>query len=179
MSLNEQLAEARKQWRFLTLYGKFEHMVILIVTALIAVVVFMAVCSLAWKIFFGMILAGTVDFTDYATFQIVFGMIFTVIIALEFKRSLLVVAGRHYSVVHVRTVVLIALLAIVRKVLILDLSTADAMQLFAIASAILALGTVYWLVRDQDMRETLEETHSSRTVSDFTSPHTPDPSPSS
>jgi uncharacterized membrane protein (DUF373 family) len=82
-----------------------------------------------------------------------FGMIFTVIIALEFKRSLLVVAERRHGIVQVRTVVLIALLAIVRKLMIIDLSATDANQLFALSSAILALGGVFWLVRDQDRRE--------------------------
>ena len=40
-----------------------------------------------------------------------------------------------------------------RKLLILDLASTDAAQLFALAAAILALGGVYWLVRDQDRRE--------------------------
>ena len=38
-------------------------------------------------------------------FQTIFGMIFTVIIALEFKRSLVVMAERRDSVVQVRAVV--------------------------------------------------------------------------
>ena len=80
-------------------------------------------------------------------------MIFTVIIALEFERSLLVIAERDRGVVQVRTVILIALLAIVRKLMIMDLSTADAQELFALAAAVLALGGVHWLVRDQDKRE--------------------------
>jgi uncharacterized membrane protein (DUF373 family) len=37
--------------------------------------------------------------------------------------------------------------------LILDMSLTDALHLFALAAAILALGCVYWLVRDQDSRE--------------------------
>ena len=73
-------------------------------------------------------------------------MIFTVIIALEFKRSLLVSAELAHSVVQVRTVILIAMLAIVRKLLIL-----------ALAAAIIALGAVYWLVRDQDRSEWREQ----------------------
>ena len=40
---------------------------------------------------------------------------------------------------QVRTVVLLALLAIVRKVMILDLASTEALQLFALAAAILAL----------------------------------------
>jgi uncharacterized membrane protein (DUF373 family) len=109
-----------------------------------------AVWNLALKIFQAILAPGTFDPTDYSVFQAIFGAIFTVIIALEFKRSLLVVAQRQESIVQVRTVVLIALLAIVRKVIILDLASTDAPQVFALAAAILALGAVYWLVRDQD-----------------------------
>jgi uncharacterized membrane protein (DUF373 family) len=75
-------------------------------------------------------------------------MIFTVIIALEFKKSLLVVAERSDTVVQIRSVVMIALLAICRKVIILDLTETDALHILALAAAILALGVVYWLIRD-------------------------------
>jgi uncharacterized membrane protein (DUF373 family) len=73
------------------------------------------------------------------------------LIALEFNRSLLVVAERRHGIVQARTVILIALLAIVRKLMIIDLSAANAAEVFALAAAILALGTVYWLVRDQEL----------------------------
>ena len=152
MALRNELREARAQWDLLTLYQKFEHAVILFLTGLIAVVIVIAVWKLAFKIVTS-IFTSTFDPTDYEVFQVVFGMIFTVLIALEFKRSLLVVAERRDSVVQVRTVVLIALLAIVRKLLILDLSSSDAAQVLALAGAILALGGVYWLVRDQDRRQ--------------------------
>jgi uncharacterized membrane protein (DUF373 family) len=105
------------------------------------------------KVVASIVLSGGFDPTDYSVFQTIFGMIFTIIIALEFKRSLLVVAERRHSVVQVRTVVLIALLAIVRKLMIIDLSATDANHLFALSGAILALGGVFWLVRDQDQRE--------------------------
>jgi uncharacterized membrane protein (DUF373 family) len=82
-------------------------------------------------------------------------MIFTVIIALEFKKSLLVVAERHDTVIQIRSVVMIALFAICRKVIILDLTETDALHIVALAAAILALGVVYWLIRDSDQR--LEE----------------------
>ena len=134
----------------LTFYERFEQVVILILTGLIAIVVVFAVWNLALKIFHAILAPQGFDPTDYSVFQAIFGAIFTVIIALEFKRSLLVVAQRQESIVQVRTVILIALLAIVRKLIILDLTSTDALQLFALAAAILALGAVYWLVRDQD-----------------------------
>jgi uncharacterized membrane protein (DUF373 family) len=150
MKWQDRFRRARAEWMLLSFYERFEQTVILILTGLIAIVVVFAVWTLALKIFQAILAPGTFDPTDYSVFQAIFGAIFTVIIALEFKRSLLVIAQRQESIVQVRTVVLIALLAIVRKVIILDLASTDALQVFALAAAILALGAVYWLVRDQD-----------------------------
>jgi uncharacterized membrane protein (DUF373 family) len=136
----------------LTPYYKFEQVIVLILTGVIAVVTIAAVWSLVLKVLFDLVLSHKYDVTGPAAFQAVFGMVFTVIIALEFKRSLLVLAERGDTVVQVRTVILIAMLAVVRKLIILDLGSTDAQHLFALAVAIFALGAVYWLVRDQDRR---------------------------
>jgi uncharacterized membrane protein (DUF373 family) len=152
MAWREDLATARDRWTTLTPYYQFEQVIVLILTGLIAVVTISAVWSLTLKVLFDLVLSDKYDPTDPAAFQAVFGMVFTVIIALEFKRSLLVLAERGETVVQVRTVILIAMLAVVRKLIILDLAGTDAQHLFALAAAILALGAVYWLVRDQDRR---------------------------
>ena len=152
MSIKQELKDAGQQFKLLSLYQRFEHVIISILTALIAIIVVVAVWNLAVKIVFGLVLSGSLDPSDYAIFQAVFGMIFTVIIALEFKKSLLVIAERRDNVVQIRSVVLIALLAICRKVIILDFRETDAPQDFALAAAILALGVVYWLIRDSDQR---------------------------
>jgi uncharacterized membrane protein (DUF373 family) len=152
MPLRNEIKERYARWRNLDLYRKFEHAVVSILAGLTAVVVASAVWSLTLKVLTGLVLAGSVDPSDHAVFQGVFGMIFTVIIALEFKRTLMVVTERTHSIVQVRAVILIAMLAIVRKLIILDVETTDAPQLFSLAAAILSLGGVYWLVRDQDKR---------------------------
>jgi uncharacterized membrane protein (DUF373 family) len=153
VQLRDERTAANSRWGPLTLYQKFEQAVILVLTGLIGVVIVFALWNLALKVLFSLVLSGTFDPTDPAVFQTVFGMIFTVIIALEFKRSLLVLAERGETVVQVRTVILIAMLAVVRKLIILDLTRTYALELFGLAAAILALGTVYWLIRDQDRRQ--------------------------
>jgi uncharacterized membrane protein (DUF373 family) len=153
MTVKADYAAARARWRLLSVYQKFEHLVILILTCLIAIVIAAAVWNLTLKILFDLVLADAFDPTDYIAFQTVFGMIFTVVIALEFKRSLLVVTERRKSIIQVRTVILLAMLAIVRKLIIVDLESTEAVQLFALAATILALGCVHWLVREQDRRE--------------------------
>ena len=97
MPLREELERGRARWRRLTTYLKFEHAVVLVLTALISIIIVSAIWKLALKIVFGLVLSDTFDLTDLAAFQSVFGMVFTVIIALEFKRTLLLVSERKAS----------------------------------------------------------------------------------
>jgi uncharacterized membrane protein (DUF373 family) len=142
-------------WRTLTVYEKFEQVVIFLLTVLIAAIVVAALWNLTKLVVTSLLLVDLLNPTEPAVFQAIFGAIFTVVIALEFKRSLLVVVERRFGVVQVRAVVMIGMLAVVRKFIILDLSETDPMKLFALGAAMLALGIVYWLVRDQDRREAL------------------------
>lgn len=155
MKLLEQLDIKTAQWEVASAYERFEQVVVLILTGLIIIVIASAVWHLAVKILFSLVLTSF-DPTDPAVFQTVFGMIFTVIIALEFKHSILIMVKRQESIVQVRTVVLIAMLAVIRKFIILDLTAATANQMFALAAGIVALGAVYWLVRDQDRKAEMD-----------------------
>jgi len=140
-------------WRTLPLYEKFEQAVVLGLTLLIAVIIIAALWNLGKLVVVSLLLVNVFDPLDPAVFQAVFGAIFTVVIALEFKRSLLVVMERRFGVVQVRAVVMIAMLAVVRKFIILDLGDVEAFKVLALGAAMLALGIVYWLVRDVDRRE--------------------------
>ena len=149
MRLQDEIRRARHLFSGLTFYERFEHAVVLVLTLLIVLIVASATWHLAIAVFAPMV-TDQIDPANQQVFQAVFGMIFTVIIALEFKHSLLIVLARQESVVRVRSIVLIALLAVTRKFIILDLREGSVGELFALAAAVLALGLVYWLVRDQD-----------------------------
>jgi len=135
----------------LNLYERFESAVVIVLTLLIIAVVLEATWRLAGVVA-TMLFTNEIHPANQAVFQTIFGMIFTVIIALEFKRSLLVVLERQESVVRVRSIILIAMLAMVRKFIILDLGETAALDIFALSAAILALGLVYWMVRDSEGR---------------------------
>lgn len=81
-----------------------------------------------------------------------FGSIFTVIVALEFKSSLRISLIHHKDVVRVRTIVLIALLAVSRKFIILDPNEVHPIEMMAFSAAMLTLGVLYRLIREQDTR---------------------------
>ncbi len=132
----------------MSLYDRFEHAIMLVLTAAVVVLVALATVHLVAAIAMTLI-DDRLNPADPATFQRVFGMFFTVVIGLEFKHSLVTTGGLE-SVVRARSIILIGMLATVRKFIVLDLGTVDALELFAIAAAVLSLGVVYWLVRDQD-----------------------------
>ncbi len=142
----------KEEWWALSLYEKFEHAVIFLLSGIIAVIIVVSLWVLIREVFTRLVLSAF-DPLNYATFQAVFGMIFTVVIALEFKRSLLVATAQRFGCIQVRTIVIIALLAIARKFIIIDLGQAAPAKIAALAGAALALGIVYWLVREQDQRE--------------------------
>jgi len=147
--LRGQAAALRATFGGLTLYERFEHAVIIVLTALIIAVVASATWHLAVLVAL-LLFSDAIQPDNQVVFQTIFGMIFTVMIALEFKHSLLMVLARQESVVRVRSIVLIAMLAMVRKFIILDIGEAQSAEVFALSAAILSLGIVYWLVREQD-----------------------------
>lgn len=68
------------------------------------------------------------DPLKYETFQRVVGGIMTLLIAMEFNHSILAVTKRQYHFIQVKTVILVAMLAL----------------------AFISLKAVYWLMRERD-----------------------------
>jgi uncharacterized membrane protein (DUF373 family) len=96
--------------------------------------------------------AGLFEPLDHRLFQAFFGQIMTLLIALEFKHSIIKAVAHRENVVQVRTVLLIALLALSRKFIILDLSEYSPMTVMALAASVTALGVTHWLVRGRQDR---------------------------
>lgn len=145
------LGETRRAWSGLSTYSRFEQVISLVLTLLISIVIAAAVIELTFRIL-QLLISGLLDPAQPAIFQGVFSMIFTVLIALEFNHSIISVLERKGSIVQVKTVVLIALLALVRKFIILDVSHVQPTTVIGLAIALLALGAVHWLVRDLDRK---------------------------
>lgn len=123
-AIDRALHDTREAWPGLSTYERFEQVITLVLTALIELVIVAAVINLTFRIIM-LVLFGLLDPAETGIFQAIFGMIFTV---------------------------LIALLALVRKFIILDATKTEPLTIIGLAAAVLALGAVYWLVRDQDRR---------------------------
>src|SRR5205085_3341816 len=141
----------RTQWAVLSYYQRFEGLVALVLTLVIALIILVALFRLTSSVITGL-LFGVLDPLDPGIFQSVFGEILTLLIALEFNHTLQYVVKRQQSIIQTQVVLLIALLAVARKIVILDLNATDALQLLALAAITLALGAAYWLMRERDDR---------------------------
>ncbi|NOZ37055.1 MAG: phosphate-starvation-inducible PsiE family protein [Gammaproteobacteria bacterium] len=143
--------ELRREWAGMSLYERFEQAVALTLALFIAIIIVLSLVRLLVSAL-PLLLGGVLDPLEPQTFSRLFGMIMTVLIAMEFKHSIIRVALRKDSIIQVKTVMLIALLALGRKFIILDTSKTDATTIAALSAGLLALGVVYWLMRERDDR---------------------------
>ena len=94
----------------------------------------------------------TPDFSSFGTSLFrVFGLFLNVLIALEILENITGYLKKH--VIQVELVIVTSLIAVARKIIILDLEKKTALDLIALASAILALSTSYWLIRRVNRKE--------------------------
>ena len=147
----------RDQWAVMSVYERFEQVIALVLSAMIAVIIVVSLLQLISFVFTLLILEAF-NPLDHKVFQTVFGMIMTLLIAMEFKHSIVRMALRRDSIIQVKTVILIGLIALARKFVILD-PEASAAKITALAGATLALGMTYWLLRERDDRAAKESAH--------------------
>lgn len=84
---------------------------------------------------------------DVSDIFVIFGAFMVVLIAVEIFINIRLYLGTN--VLPIRLVIATALMAIARKVIILDIETISAEEMLAIAAIVLALGITHWLVGKQ------------------------------
>lgn len=86
---------------------------------------------------------------DFGTFSVslfkIFGLFLNVLIALEILENITAYLKKH--VIQVELVIVTSLIAVARKIIILDLTKTGPAELGALAAAILALSGSYWLIK--------------------------------
>lgn len=132
------LDEIRSQWRLMTVYERFEQVVAITLSGVMSMVVVISLIQLI-RIVFTLLVMDALNPLDHKVFQLVFGATMTLLIAMEFKHSIVKVALRKESIIQVKTVILIAILALARKFIILEPDVAPA-KVAALAGTVLALG---------------------------------------
>ena len=127
---------------------KFQKSIVLVLVALMAVVLFLSTIELAWIIIKD-IMTPPILLLEIDELLELFGLFMLVLIGLE----LLDTIAKTYmneSANHAQIVMSVAIIAIARKVIILDVKDLSGLALIGIAAIILALSIGYYLIRKKD-----------------------------
>ena len=143
--VNEKIETDLRTGVFLKIARRFESAVILTLVTAVGLVTLLALV----RLFFGFYEAIFINWNpqNYTAVPLLFGMIMSVLIALEFGNSILRHIDEHSTIIQARDVILIGMMAVVRKVMITDLTTASPMLIASLGVLGLALASAYWFMR--------------------------------
>jgi len=128
----------------LPLLKKFERIIVIALIAMMALTILLATIELAWLIIKDVI-TPPIILLEINELLDIFGLFLLVLLGIELISTL-----KTYlieNVVHVEVVFAVALIAIGRKVIILDIKEISSLSLLGIAAIIIALSVGYFLVK--------------------------------
>ena len=125
---------------------KFERVIVLVLIVMMMLVVLLATVELGWIIVKD-IVTPPMFLLEIAELLEIFGFFLLVLIGVELLETLK--AYLKENVVHVEIVLEVALIAIARKVIILDLEKYGSLTLMGIAALIVAVAVAFYAVKKQ------------------------------
>lgn len=132
----------------LKLYRKFEKIIAVAVSVILAIIILFAFVRIAIDVFNS--IAVNIDQPSeilYEDYQSVFGKVMTLLISLEFMSSVINIIKSHNIKRLLEDVVLIAALAIARKLIVYDYEHHEAMSIIGLGVMFLCLGIFYFFLR--------------------------------
>ncbi|MBP6382566.1 MAG: phosphate-starvation-inducible PsiE family protein [Pseudomonadales bacterium] len=141
--------------RLINLLQRAIHIAVRALAVLMVFVIIMGVVDVGWTIY-QKLLTPPLFILTIADMLATFGAFMAVLIAIEIFINITVYL--RDDVIHVKIVMATALMAIARKVIILDLETVSAEYVLAIAAVVLAMSVGYWLIhrlQEDEHSETL------------------------
>ncbi len=129
---------------------RFERIITASLVVMLAIIVFLATLELGWLIVQD-IISPPLFLLEIGELLDIFGLFLLVLIGIELLET--IKAYLKESVVHVEVVFILAMIAIARKVIILDIKDVDALTLIGIGVIIIALSVGYWFVRQARPRQ--------------------------
>lgn len=143
MKRSEQSDNTDKVLRFAL---RFEEIVIIVLYCVIALITIFALIRLALAIYSAAFTSW--DIENLYSLQVLFGMALTVLIGLELGNTILRHLREHSTIIQAQEIILIGMMAVVRKILLVDLSTVSPWLLASLAAVALALSAAYWFTHE-------------------------------
>jgi uncharacterized membrane protein (DUF373 family) len=122
----------------------FEHVIVLVLMALLMVVVALSALELIWLLVRDVMSARGVLLDVEQMFEL-FGFFLLVLIGMELLATLK--SYLYERIIHVEVVLEVALVAIAQKIIVLNTSRAAGTTLLGVAALVLSLAAAIWAVR--------------------------------
>ncbi|MGB2924198.1 MAG: phosphate-starvation-inducible PsiE family protein [Limnothrix sp.] len=133
------------------IFKRYEKLMIQLLMAMMAIAIGLATLDLGWVIF-QEIVAPPFLLLDSDQLLDIFGLFMLVIIGIELLETIMktyLTQGEP----HFEVVLSVAIIAIARKVIILDLKKTDSLSLFGIAAIIFSLTVGYYFMKKSHIKE--------------------------
>lgn len=127
--------------------NQFKRMIIMAVLGLMMCTVFFAMVDLAWLLIKDLI-TSPILLLDIDELLDIFGLFMLILIGLELMDTIHLYLTEH--VIHVEVVMMVALIALVRKIIILDVKTLSFHTLIGIAALVLSLSIGYYVFKSSN-----------------------------
>lgn len=134
----------REHWRGSGFYERFETSLsigLVVLTCGIAIVTFA-------RLIYTFVLQVPANWTalDLAKIHSLFALVLTIVIALEFSRSIVESLTNRHFIIASQSVVLIGILTVVRKLMLIDIREVAPLTLLGLAAIVAALGVLYYFL---------------------------------
>ena len=129
-------------------YHWFERLVVATLGIMVAISIVLTLAQAAVALW--QTVAADHHLIDHDAFIKVFGAFMTVLIAIEFNHTVLPDMTTKSPVVKVRAVLLVAMLALARKVILLDFKETEYTMVIGLAILFVGIAAAYWGVRREE-----------------------------
>ncbi|HWQ66771.1 MAG TPA: phosphate-starvation-inducible PsiE family protein [Methanospirillum sp.] len=125
-------------------FNKFERVLYLALLLLLAVVLVASVIDLGNKVF-TYLFDSSFPLLENNDILSIFSLFLLVLIGIEFFETIL--AYLRENVIHVEVIIMVAVIAVARKVIILDAAETSDLHLVGLGALMICLGAAYYMVK--------------------------------
>jgi uncharacterized membrane protein (DUF373 family) len=147
-----QIRKYAQNDNFLHLIEKIEELVAKLLSITMIVVVLIAIIDLIIYIINKLLILDVNDAIFNDNLFTAFGLFLNILIALEILEN--ITAYLRKNVIHVELVIVTSLIAVARKIIILDLKNTEGIKVIGLGVAVFALSISYWIIRRSHHRRT-------------------------
>ena len=148
LTLIKQFFFPKTDRRFLSLLRHFEKLISKLLAIFLIVVIFVSMIDLA-KVLLVELRTYPFGFFNRTIIEI-FGLFLNILIALELLEN--ITAYLKENVIQVELVIVTAIIAVSRKIIIFSFSKNDSLELIALGFAIMALSGSFWLLKKMKVK---------------------------